>query len=68
MIVISREAKKALLSAEAGREGAQITGVVGEATYAELAAAGLIGPKRGLTRSGVIKRDRLREALFEAAF
>ena len=67
-MIISREAEKALLSAEAPREGARLTGVIGEGVYAELGSAGLIGAGRGLTRRGVIMRDRLREALYAEAF
>ena len=68
MITISVDASTALLSAEAPREGARLTGAVSETVYAELSRAGLVGEKRGLTRRGVILRDRLREALYADAF
>jgi len=68
MITISVDASTALLSAEAPREGARLTGAISETVYAELSRVGLIGQGRGLTRRGVIMRDKLREALYADSF
>ena len=65
---MSEDAKSAIIAAAASREGARITGVVSEQTFAELAAAGMVGQKRGLTVRGVVARQKLLAALEAAAF
>jgi len=50
----------------AAREGAVVQAEA--SVLAELTAAGLIGPARGLTRSGWIRRARESEALLNASF
>jgi phosphohistidine swiveling domain-containing protein len=63
---LSETAQSAVLAARGSREGAAVlvpAGADGEALYAELAAAGVIGERRGLTRSGALVRERLLDGL-----
>jgi len=63
---LSAPALTALIDASANREGGIVSGTPEVLT--ELTAAGLIGPARGLTRRGWIRRNREVEALMDAAF
>lgn len=57
---LSKDALGALIDIGTSRQGAVLKWVTrgGEAVFAELRAAGMIGPERGLTRAGGIVRDR----------
>lgn len=65
-IRVSAAANTALLNAPAGREGAVVTAA--PLVLAELSAAGLIGARHGLTRTGVIRREREAALMLDELF
>lgn len=64
--MLSGGARKALLDAGQSREGAIAQGPA--PAVQELQLAGYAGRGRGLTRAGVIMRERVLEAMYEEAF
>lgn len=66
MTKLSAAAVSALIDAPANREGA--VPKAAPFVLAELSAAGLIGVKGGLTRAGVIRRERESAALLDSLF
>lgn len=64
--VLSAAARKALLDAGVSREGAVVQGPAG--AVQELQLAGYAGRVRGLTRAGVLMRERVIEAMYAEAF
>lgn len=60
------EAARRALSNTPPREGAVVDAPA--VTVQELQMARYVGPQRGLTRAGLIVRDRIVEAMFEEMF
>lgn len=63
---VSAAASTALLNAPANREGAVVAAA--PLVLAELSAAGLIGERHGLTRTGVIRREREAALMLDELF
>jgi hypothetical protein len=65
---LSKEAAEALFNVGTNRQGATIAHNTPAVVVAELRTAGLIGFNLGLTRRGTIARERISNALLDAAF
>lgn len=66
VLTLLSEAAKRALSSTIEREGATVQGPA--VAVQELQMAGYAGPKRGITRAGLIARDRIVEAMYAEMF
>jgi hypothetical protein len=64
---LSQEAQESLINAVSGSEGSMV-GVADSKAHQELHAAGLIGPKGGLTRRGARRREAIVNARLDEMF